>query len=309
MRFFVEPWAPEYGASLEADIDAEDVTERADASVEVPLEKWAPIAPRYGAAACAVFVDGVQRIDARVWPAEGDAAGRFAVCVSYAAGTVRCDSAAQVESFQVRRAAFGPRGLGDIDCGAGVRYRGVEVEEAGQAALEKAVRGARELLEIELAHAVSDAEVVIVDGHIHRREIVANAVGYIKSHQAVYLGPDQARIVGALAPGQRTPVFLIDFEGAWPRFSWYLKLPGPGGHPWAGVVRCEVKGYGWQGIGEVGEFADLVCATLPRFASSPHKDPRAPQNLYPVGGLERELRRRMGDQQLLYRALLRTSNS
>lgn len=38
-------------------------------------------------------------------------------------------------------------------------------------------------------------------------------------------------------------------------------------------------------------------------ASSPHKDPRAPQNLVPIGGLERELRHRLGDQQLLYRSL------
>jgi hypothetical protein len=49
--------------------------------------------------------------------------------------------------------------------------------------------------------------------------------------------------------------------------------------------------------------ADSATATLPRFASEPHKDPRAPQNLYPIGALERELRRRLGDQQLVYRAL------
>ena len=42
---------------------------------------------------------------------------------------------------------------------------------------------------------------------------------------------------------------------------------------------------------------------LPPLASSPHKDPRAPQNLVPIGGLERELRRRLGDQQLLFRSL------
>jgi hypothetical protein len=49
--------------------------------------------------------------------------------------------------------------------------------------------------------------------------------------------------------------------------------------------------------------ADVVAATIPRFASEPHKDARAPQNLYPIGGLERELRRRLGDPRLLYRAL------
>jgi len=49
--------------------------------------------------------------------------------------------------------------------------------------------------------------------------------------------------------------------------------------------------------------ANVTTAVLPRFASKNHKDPRAPQNLYPVGGLERELRHRLGDQQMLYRAL------
>jgi hypothetical protein len=47
----------------------------------------------------------------------------------------------------------------------------------------------------------------------------------------------------------------------------------------------------------------VVTATLPRYASARHKDPRAPQNLYPIGGLERELRRRLGDKELAIRAL------
>ena len=46
-----------------------------------------------------------------------------------------------------------------------------------------------------------------------------------------------------------------------------------------------------------------MTATLPRFASAPHKDPRAPQNLYPISGLERVLRRRLGDPLLILRAL------
>ena len=52
-----------------------------------------------------------------------------------------------------------------------------------------------------------------------------------------------------------------------------------------------------------------VGATVPRYASQPHKESRAPQNLYPVGGLERELRRRLGDPDLLYRALRRSAHT
>ncbi len=49
--------------------------------------------------------------------------------------------------------------------------------------------------------------------------------------------------------------------------------------------------------------ANLSQATLPRYASVEYKDSRAPQNLYPIAGLERDLRRRLGDTRLLYRAL------
>jgi len=43
--------------------------------------------------------------------------------------------------------------------------------------------------------------------------------------------------------------------------------------------------------------------TLQRYASAGYKDSRAPQNLYPIAGLERALRRRLGDPGVVYRAL------
>jgi hypothetical protein len=47
--------------------------------------------------------------------------------------------------------------------------------------------------------------------------------------------------------------------------------------------------------------------TLPRFASVPYKDPRAPQNLVPIAGLERRLRSLLGDARLLQRSLARAA--
>ncbi|MBV9922049.1 MAG: hypothetical protein JOY78_14510, partial [Pseudonocardia sp.] len=49
--------------------------------------------------------------------------------------------------------------------------------------------------------------------------------------------------------------------------------------------------------------ADLTQVTLVRCASTEYKASRAPQNLYPIAGLERGLRRRLGEPALLYRAL------
>src|SRR5205823_1467963 len=54
---------------------------------------------------------------------------------------------------------------------------------------------------------------------------------------------------------------------------------------------------------DVTRLGDLTARVLPPLASVPHKDPRAPQNLVPIGGLERELRHRLGDQHVLYRVL------
>ncbi len=136
-------------------------------------------------------------------------------------------------------------------------------------------------------------------GPLRGRTHLPRAIGFIKSHRTAYLSPALHAMVGALAGGQRTPVFLM--MSSWSRFSWYLRLPGSIGHPWAGVVRCEASAD--HETSDVIELADAVAAALPRFSSKPHKDPRAPQNLYPIAGLERELRRRLGDAALLYRDL------
>ena len=106
-------------------------------------------------------------------------------------------------------------------------------------------------------------------------------------------------MVASLRVAERTPVFLIGTS--WQRYSWYLRLPCPVGAPWAGVVRCEASGE--TSVPAVVMLAELSQLVLPRYASCEYKDPRAPQNLYPIAGLERELRRRLGDQALLYRGL------
>ena len=53
--------------------------------------------------------------------------------------------------------------------------------------------------------------------------------------------PALDRVVGALAAGERTPVFRVDAQ-PFSRHSWYVRLPGPAGGPWAGIIRCEATG-------------------------------------------------------------------
>jgi hypothetical protein len=150
-----------------------------------------------------------------------------------------------------------------------------------------------------------EGDLLVVDGPLRGRQHLPRTLGYIKSHLSTYLPPELNGLVGALLPGQRTPVFLIGTS--WDRHTWYLRLPGASGAPWAGVVRIECSAD--LPVPEVVGLAGLSQLCLGRFASAAYKDARAPQNLYPIAGLERELRRHLGDPRLLYRALRRTAHT
>ena len=106
------------------------------------------------------------------------------------------------------------------------------------------------------------------------------------------LGPDRYSRLANL----RAITRLVDnFE------SWYLRLPGGTGHPWAGVVRIEAMPTG--SLPSVIALANRTAATLPRFASPPHRDARAPANLLPIAGLEDTLHHLLGDRDFLQRRL------
>jgi hypothetical protein len=124
-------------------------------------------------------------------------------------------------------------------------------------------------------------------------------IGYVKTHHRQMLAADEWAKVPTIATGQRTSMFQIrdDLYGA------YLRVgdPGPWASPWGGIVRLEVP----VGVGVQRAIAEIDAASswLPAFASAPHRDPRAPVNLTPVGGLERHLRHLHGDNRLAERAV------
>ena len=297
MRFAVEAWAPDYGSSSgDLDVDAAEVTATVETSIETPQASWAPRDGR-GARCTVTFVDGISRMDAQVWITDGEDA-RPGLCATYAAGAVRCDGRATVTDVRVRRGLFTASGTATPIDTKHASYQ-VRAATGDLDALSLSVVERMRHLEADVAHATTDADLIVLDGLLWGRESVANAVGYVKTQKVAYLPAELGAVVDALQPGQRTPLFLI--TTSWTRFSWYVKLPGAHGHRWAGIVRCEATPD--RPATEVAALADLATGTLPRFASAPHKDARAPQNLYPIAGLERELRRRAGDPQLLYRAL------
>jgi len=89
----------------------------------------------------------------------------------------------------------------------------------------------------------------------------------------------------------------LDLNLEMPAARWHPVDPDPVPRlPWSGIVRLECSAD--LPRAEVVRLADLTARLLPPLASVPHKDPRAPQNLVPIGGLERELRHRLGPRYL-----------
>jgi len=318
-RWFVDPWGPGYGSNLEAADGADGAGRRGgpaakhtvDADVELPAAAWqARRAPADARAPDVVLlVDGVRRIDATLWTREDDGSSYAGLAASYAAGVVRCDlrrGAAQLAGCEVARGLFtASPSATDLVSGA-IGYRVHRVERGDPEQLPAAVQKPLTELEVAVSHRARAAgdELLVVDGPLRNRRTLPDTLGYIKTQHQQYLPAPLAAVATGLRPGERTPVFRLSVLRAGIRgdsWSWYVRLPGPPGAPWAGIVRveCAAERTATEAVG----LADLSVVTLPRFASTAYKDPRAPQNLVPIAGLERRLRARLGDQRLLHRAL------
>jgi hypothetical protein len=255
-----------------------------------------------------LFVDGVRRIEARVWLMDGTGTAEPGIAASYAAGVVVCDETARVATVRTERGVFAAvASLTAIWTPLGEQFEPWIADDGSLDALSVAMQSRMRAVEVDTATRARDGstgDLLVVDGPLRGRENLPRTIGYIKTHQKSYLAEEQQRTVASLGPGQRTPVFKLG--STWSRYTWYLRLPGRITHPWAGIVRCECS----IGIAPAAavELANVSAATLPRFAASAHKEPRAPQNLYPIAGLERALRHRLGDRTLIHRELLRAAH-
>ncbi|MEV5414515.1 hypothetical protein AB0K60_37480 [Thermopolyspora sp. NPDC052614] len=311
--FTVDAWDPGYAAALAEEALAEpgrSTSAVLDLDVEIPAAAWRPVVPASGATAPAVLLvaDGVRRIDARLWIHDpDDGMPSPGIAASYAAGIVRCAPGgavpAELAAIEVRRSLFSASPYASDVTTAAATY---QVESAADGSVEElslALQRQVTQLEIDLAvryrAAADEADLLLVDGPLRGRTHLPRTVGYIKTHHTSYLPALQSGTVTALRPGQRTPVFLMGTS--WRRHAWYLRLPVRSTAPWAGVVRCEAGAD--LSPDEVVTLADAVTLALPSLAGVDYKDPRAPQNLVPIGGLEKLLRHRLGDIRLLYRSL------
>lgn len=303
-EIFVEDWAAAYGSPYM--VGPEDGGAGQGEPVEDgPELRQHPGGGRLGPDESLAFVDGVRRGEAglyRVTEAGDLARG---VAGAHACGAVIAGACgpARIEDVRVRRMVIwgGGHPLELAPQGGGWRWRSESVHslqpDAPLRELQTRMREAEGRLAEDLCER---GHLVVVDGALSFvRSRGLPVVGYVKTHHRALLAPELHARVPLLAAGERTSLFAIGND----RYSCYLRLTAPGrtSGPWSGIVRLEVPQS--AGLERARAVVHRLAGLLPRFAGVAHRDPRAPQNLQPVGALERHLRHLLGDARLAGRAV------
>lgn len=300
----LDPWDVEYGTELPFDAAPPEAREGegVDTTVEVP-GAWEPIVPpaRGVALGSVAFVDGVRRIDARLIVRKGDRIVHGALG-SFAVGAVLVKDG---------EACWGPETVGRIAAtGSGVliseplrvaprlAYLPAQPARATTAdapllVLQHQMRACEARVAAEIAR---EGRLVVCDGPLSfEASAHGRALGYVKRLFELYLPPDRLAVLPKLPVGGRTPLFRLRASQGSARYAWFLRLarPGPGESDLAGLVRLEMADA--APVDEARALADATATSLPAFAPRHGRDPRAPQNLLPIGALESRLRRLLGD--------------
>jgi hypothetical protein len=307
----LDPWTPTYESAMQL-VDEDDGASPADVDAFVEVSEWRPMLPEFVERPKTIaFIDGVQRVEMRVI---GDNDGKlvYGAFASVAVGAVFVrDGGCAVEGEVPMRVLALSDGESHppmrIPCGQSTLEfiaRSTHETAAGNGlrAAQLAVLNVRRDEEIRLGERLDEAghDMVVVDGRLNwQPKRKAMVIGLVKTIHKRYLEAAQAAVIAKLAPKMRTPIFRIGRDRA--VYSWYLRLTPnrPIDHPWAGVVRVETLEA--IGIEAAVRIADLTARHLPAFASSSLHDARAPQNLYPIGGLEKQLRHTLGDHKWIRR--------
>ena len=309
----------EYDSSIGT--DNESTAENETADFEIVEWPWEPVRPTGTAPTAVQIVDGVRRVEAHAIDDLDDGTFALGLFGSYAVGAVRCEGARAwildgEGEFVVGRRYFQSGGEPqnhDIASGAAqLRFQAEPRPDANTSndllheLLEVMTRAEAQLVDV-LSR--NEDVLTITDGRLRRRPKGRRVAGYIKSIQSWYLGARELPLLGDLAVGERTPLFRIgggndagSRRGA-DLYAWYLRIAdmGPHYHHLSGIVRLEAPGALERD--EAFRLADECALALPRLASSPVRDPRAPQNLTPVGALEDTLRRRLGEREWVRRLI------
>jgi uncharacterized protein len=305
----LDPWPTEYESAFQIEgFDEDDHEAKIDADVE---GAWEPVARRPLAKPDNLyFIDGVRRIEARVIVNDGSGKIIRGLFGSAAVGAVsvkgtRCS----FENIGVTRllvvgSGFRPQSERLTVGNTSLLFEPLPVPDQSPVGpitgLQNSMRSREAILGEEIA---GNADCVFADGPLtYFSTLMQTTVGVIKRLIEPYLNATQFDLVRRLQAGQRTPLFVITKE-KYTRYSWYLRVSQPRAmdHDLTGVLRLEVRS--GAGVEKAKQLADLSASCIPTFAGESFRDPRAPQNLLPIGALESELRHYLGDALTIRRAI------
>ncbi len=301
----LDPWS----AEVEGSVQVLDGEEPAAVDTSVEQAAWVALPPTAAPPPSRIaFVDGVRRIEHRL-VVESGGRSAFGLLGSFGVGAVVVERQARVTRERIGRVLVAAGGLSLepllVPIGAAEhlvfepRSEPEDTPVAPVDGLQKAMRRSEAGLTERLA---AEVDVVFQDGPLSFvTRAQGRVVGFVKRLLQAYLEPSAHALLPRLRTGERTPLFLI--EGREPRYSWYLRIASGRAIESAlsGVVRLETQAV--AGLEEARRLADLASRELPRFASDRSRDPRAPQNLLPIGGLEARLKHLLGDAALVRRAI------
>jgi hypothetical protein len=306
-RIRLDPWAAEYEGAIQI---GDEGQEPARVDVRVETSVWAAVRPPVAPAPPAIaFVDGVRRIEHRLLVDDGHGTV-FGLLGSYGVGATVVERAARLAHEAIGRVVVTGAGLRLAPFRAPVGDGGVVFDPATEPentpaapveGLQKAMRASEAGLAERLT---AEVDVVFLDGPL--TYVTAGArgpvVGFVKRLLRAYLDPAASVLLPRLEVGERTPLFLVEAARE-PRYSWYLRIGAgrPIDSALTGIVRLEASS--GLGLEAARELADLSARALPRFASETARDPRAPQNLVPIGALEARLKHLLGDHAVIRRAI------
>lgn len=310
IRLRVDPWPGDYDGALQIEELQELQGAEIDAAVETSEWSAIPVARDQYRPTKLAFIDGVRRIDARV-VGETDSRqivygmfGSLGVGAAEVEGTKVVIDRLVVKRYLLLGSGRSPEPAGFQIGNVLISYEPFSIADSGPSGPMLALQNQMRSEEASLAEATeASGAYVFADGPLNYFSgLKHRTIGVIKRLHQPYISSLQFALLSRLQPGERTPIFAI-LDGKYDRYAWYLRLAKARvlDYGVAGIIRLEMRT--GVGIDEAVKSAGMSAVSLPAFASDPVRDPRSPQNLLPVGALEQELRRRLGDDMVIRRAI------
>ncbi len=334
LKLRLDPWATEYNTSYFVEQNNESTAENVDTAIE--MADWQAIVANLDIKNFPyerlLFIDGSRRIEARVLLEDEEQQVAFGALASYGIGAVDCcPHQSRVAKFvdlqaiglnATERVCVVGRGqkYEDFDILprltsqlGNLKYKTVSTAEQDVDAVVRELQDIMLKAEHNLAANLESNfknALIISDGPrpYMGKTPVKSVVGYVKTIHKMSISKKELTVVRELEQGERSPIYLIGGDDKSKQiFEWFLRLRDP--NPWlftlAGMVRLQAYAGSRpeEKLEEVKALADYLSLLLPKFASQQHQDPRAPQQLLPVRGLEAELRRNMGNPQIIRRRI------